>query len=156
MKQIVHLTLGGLAVIILVIAAVIFIRSNPAGIKVGTSTQNVPVVTNNNIRVSSPISNDYISSPLVIKGEAKGTWYFEASFPVVLTDGGGVIIAQGIAQANPPAGGDWMTTNFVPFTATLNFTKPSNDKNGFLILKKDNPSGLPQNADSLEIPVNFK
>jgi len=38
----------------------------------------------------------------------------------------------------------------------LNFTKPSYGKNGFLILEKDNPSGLLQYDDSLEIPVNFK
>ena len=87
-----------------------------------------------------------------MKGEARGTWNFEASFPVVLTNWDGLIIAEGIAQAQS----DWMTEDFVPFIATLNFEKPSYGKNGFLILKKDNPSGLSQNDESLEIPVNFK
>jgi hypothetical protein len=108
-------------------------------------------VLNKNIFVTNPISNTEISSPLVVTGEAKGTWFFEASFPVVLTNWDGLIIGQGIAQAK----GDWMTENFVPFTATLNFTKPSYGKNGFLILKKDNPSGLAQYDDSIEIPVKF-
>ena len=89
---------------------------------------------NSNIYVSYPQDNDKISTPLIIKGKAKGTWYFEASFPVVLTDLDGVILAQGVAKANS----DWMTTNFVPFTATINFTKSNNSQNGFLILKKDN------------------
>ncbi|MEI6528440.1 MAG: Gmad2 immunoglobulin-like domain-containing protein [bacterium] len=106
---------------------------------------------NNNIHVSNPIANTVIASPLIIKGEAKGPWFFEASFPVVLKDSKGVIIAQGIAQAQS----DWMTTGFVPFTATLNFTKPSSGTTGTLIFKKDNPSGLPQNDDALEIQVKF-
>ncbi len=112
---------------------------------------SVASVSNENILVANPKPNDQINSPLLIKGEARGTWFFEASFPVVLTDWDGKIIARGIAQAE----GDWMTTGFVPFTATLDFTKPSYGKNGFLILKKDNPSGLPQNDSSVEIPVNF-
>ena len=113
---------------------------------------SVASVSNENILWSNPTPNDQINSPLLIKGEARGTWFFEASFPVVLTDWDGKIIARGIAQAE----GDWMTTGFVPFTATLDFTKPSYGKNGFLILKKDNPSGLPQNDASAEIPVRFE
>ena len=106
---------------------------------------------NENIHVSNPIANTVITSPLVIKGEAKGNWFFEASFPVVLTDWDGLIIAQGIATAE----GDWMIMDFVPFTATLTFTKPSYGATGSLILKKDNPSGLPQYDDALEITVKF-
>lgn len=103
------------------------------------------------IRVSTPRPNQTISSPITITGQARGNWYFEASFPVVLTDGDGKIIAQGIAQAKS----DWMTTEFVPFEATLIFTVDKNVYNnkGSLILRKDNPSGLPQNDDALEIPV---
>jgi len=44
----------------------------------------------------------------------------------------------------------------VPFTATLTFTKPPYENSGTLILKKDNPSGLPQNDAALEIPIVFK
>jgi hypothetical protein len=105
------------------------------------------------IRVDSPRLNQTISSPLTITGEARGNWYFEASFPVVLTNWDGLIIAQGIAQAK----GDWMTTGFVPFEATLTFTVDKNtySNRGFLILKKDNPSGLPEHDDALEIPIMF-
>jgi hypothetical protein len=103
------------------------------------------------IKVSYPTSGSEISSPLVITGEARGTWFFEASFPIVLTDKDGVTITQGIATAQS----DWMTEDFVPFTATLNFEKPSSGENGFLILKKDNPSGLPENDDELKIPIIF-
>jgi hypothetical protein len=50
-----------------------------------------------------------------------------------------------------------MTEDFVPFKATLNFTVDKNiySRNGALILKKDNPSGLPEYDDALEIPIVF-
>lgn len=105
------------------------------------------------IRLESPRPNEIIKSPLVIKGEARGTWFFEASFPVMLVDWDGKIIAQGVAQAKS----DWMTTEFVPFEATLKFVveKDIYSLNGALILRKDNPSGLPKNDDALEIPIVF-
>jgi len=105
------------------------------------------------IRVVSPRPNETIRSPLKIAGEARGIWFFEASFPVFLTDWDGKIIAEGFATAK----GDWMTTEFVPFEAALAFTPEANiySNRGTLILKKDNPSGLPQNDDALEIPVTI-
>lgn len=105
------------------------------------------------IRISTPRPNQTISSPLTITGEARGNWYFEASFPVFLVDWDGRIIAQGVAQAKS----DWMTTDFVPFEAALTFTVDKNaySNKGSLILKKDNPSGLPQNDDALEIPIVY-
>lgn len=107
----------------------------------------------NLIRINTPRPNQTISNPLTITGEARGNWFFEASFPVVLTDWDGRIIAQGIAQAKS----DWMTTDFVPFEAMLTFTVDKNaySNKGSLILRKDNPSGLPQNDDALEIPIVF-
>ncbi|MBI3888698.1 hypothetical protein HY311_02810 [Candidatus Nomurabacteria bacterium] len=118
-------------------------------------TQNTNTNTENPksdlIRVETPQPGENISSPVVIKGTARGSWFFEASFPVVLADWDGLIIAQGTAKAK----GDWMTADFVPFEATLTFkTYAKNYSNkGTLILRKDNPSGLPKNNDSLEIPV---
>lgn len=106
------------------------------------------------IRLTSPRPGDTVSSPLTITGEARGTWMFEASFPIMITDWDGKIIGEGHGEAQ----GDWMTSEFVPFKATLNFTVPKDTpyKRGTLILKKDNPSGLPENDDALEIPVLFK
>jgi len=106
----------------------------------------------NLIVVDTPRPNQIISSPLVIKGKARGSWFFEASFPVVLTNWDGLIIASGVASA----GEGWMTAEFVPFTAELQFKNPEYKNNGTLILKKDNPSGLPENDDALEIPILFE
>jgi len=107
------------------------------------------------IKIDNPRPNQTIKSPIIIKGQAKGNWFFEASFPIKLFDTNGNQLGTAIAQANPPAGGDWMTTDFVPFKATLEFTNPATDT-GNLILEKDNPSGLPQNADQLRVPVKFE
>ena len=109
------------------------------------------------IKVTQPVPNAVINSPLEIKGLARGNWYFEASFPVVLTDWDGLVIAKGVATAQ----GDWMTEDFVPFTISMDFVSPykAGDpdfmKNGSLILQKDNPSGLSENEDALEIPIKF-
>lgn len=105
----------------------------------------------NFIHINSPRPNESIKSPLIIKGEARGNWFFEASFPIFLTDWDGKIIAQSIATAKS----DWMTDNFIPFEATLVFSMDTNiySNKGTLILKKDNPSGLSQYDDALEIPV---
>jgi len=105
----------------------------------------------NLIRLESPLPNSIITNPLSIKGEARGNWFFEASFPIYLTDWDGLIIAEGYATAE----GEWMTTEFVPFSANLTFTKPEYKNNGSLILRKDNPSGLPEHDDALEIPIFF-
>jgi hypothetical protein len=103
------------------------------------------------IVLSSPLPNDTVTSPLVVSGEARGTWYFEASFPVRLLDGNGNEIAVEPAQAQ----GDWMTEDFVPYSVVLEFETPSTP-NGTLILQKDNPSGLPEHDQSLSIPVLFQ
>ena len=105
------------------------------------------------IKITSPRPNATVQSPLTITGEARGYWYFEASFPVFLVDWDGKIIAQGIATAKD----NWMTEEFVPFEAKLEFTVDPQvySNRGALILKKDNPSGLPEHDDALEIPILF-
>ncbi|MBI1998737.1 MAG: peptidylprolyl isomerase [Parcubacteria group bacterium] len=111
------------------------------------------------IRLDSPQPNEAIGSPLIVRGSARGNWFFEASFPLILTDWDGKIIAESFAQAkSDPATGEvnWMTSEFVPFEGTLIFETPSYGERGALILKKDNPSGLPENDDALEVPIMFK
>ena len=110
---------------------------------------------NDLVRVTTPAPNSAVKSPLIVQGEARGYWFFEASFPVKILDGNGTTLGVGIAQANPPAHGDWMTENFVPFSTTLVFNIPAT-KHGTLVLEKDNPSGLPEHGDKLHFPVVFE
>ncbi|MFA5644537.1 MAG: Gmad2 immunoglobulin-like domain-containing protein [Patescibacteria group bacterium] len=103
------------------------------------------------IRIDFPLPNSEISSPLEISGTARGLWYFEASFPITLVDSKGNIIVESFATAQD----DWMTEEFVPFLSQLEFSSPASGSRGKLILKKDNPSGLVEHDDFLEIPVIF-
>ena len=109
------------------------------------------------IVLTVPAPNTTAMNPLLIQGKARGTWFFEASFPVILTNWDGLIIAEGVATAE----GEWMTEEFVPFSVNLEYQNPykAGDpdfmKRGSLILKKDNPSGLPEHDDVLEIPIFF-
>lgn len=103
------------------------------------------------IFITSPKENISIGNPLHIEGRAPGNWFFEASAPVTLTNWDGLIIAEGYITAI----GDWMTTDYVPFSGDINFTKPDYGANGFLILQKDNPSDMPENDDSAQMTIQF-
>jgi hypothetical protein len=139
-----------LGLVLLLSAAAIFGRSlTGKSVVVSPTPTPDPMIV-----IDQPQPGAQITSPLKVTGRARGTWFFEASFPVILTDWDGKIIASVPAQAK----GDWMTTDFVAFEATLTYSNPGAvvSSRGALILKKDNPSGLPANEDSREIPVFFK
>jgi hypothetical protein len=109
-------------------------------------------VTDDMIVLYDPAPGARIDSPVRVRGKARGPWYFEASFPVILKDQNGTILAQVPAQAQS----EWMTTDWVEFDVTIPFTPPLSGTKGTLILQKDNPSGLPQYDDEREITVYFK
>ena len=104
------------------------------------------------IFIDTPLEEGIVTSPLKITGRAPGNWFFEASAPVTITNWNGLIIGQSYITAQ----GDWMTTNYVPFEGTLEFTNTEYGDYGFLILQKDNPSGEPQFDDAIEFKVLFK
>lgn len=103
------------------------------------------------IEVYSPSPFAVITSPLKISGRARGNWFFEATFPVKIVDSDGKTIATSYMTAKD----DWMTENFVEFEGIIEFPQSETEK-GFIILEKDNPSGLPEYDDSLKIPIQFQ
>ena len=103
------------------------------------------------LKVDTPLAGSKISSPVTVSGQAVGPWFFEASFPVDVTDSDGNILGQGFVQAQS----EWMTTDFVPFEGEVTFG-PTTDTNGFIVFRKDNPSGLPEHDDSRIMPVSFE
>lgn len=113
-----------------------------------TTTEKWPLSYQDLIEVNAPSLG---ATTLAVSGKARGNWYFEASFPVELRDASGKTIAQSPAAAQ----GDWMTTEYVPFTASLTFPKQPAGSKGVLVLKNDNPSGDPARDKSVEIPVTF-
>lgn len=100
--------------------------------------------------VFMPQANQTIKSPLTVAGKARGNWFFEASFPIKLVDSQGKEIAVSYVQSI----GDWMTTEFVPFSGQLKFSVSATAAGEF-ILKNDNPSGLPQYDKEIRIPVTI-
>lgn len=143
---------------IIIVAAIVGIivnreqknEPNPTPTPTETPTPRPENPLDDLIQVLTPHPEETVSSPLTITGKARGTWYFEASFPAILKDENGTILAQMPVQAQ----GDWMTEDFVPFSLSMTFSEPTT-ATGTLILQKDNPSGLPENDEQLEIPVRF-
>lgn len=102
------------------------------------------------ITVAVPRIGEMVKSPLTITGKARGYWFFEASFPIRIYDDAGQELGVAVAQAQD----EWMTTEFVSFKAVLEFKSPATET-GVLVLEKDNPSGLAENADELRVPIKF-
>ncbi len=100
------------------------------------------------VLVVMPQANQTISSPLTVEGQARGNWFFEASFPIELIDNQGKVLGRSYVQAQS----DWMTENFVPFKGEINYQLAATTT-GKLVLKNDNPSGLPQYDKKIEMPV---
>lgn len=103
------------------------------------------------IVVEHPVPGAVTGKRVVVNGRARGTWFFEASFPVELLDKDGRNIATGIAQAE----GEWMTENFVPYRVTLE-APSSYVGRATLVLHKDNPSGLSEHDASVSIPITIE
>lgn len=148
-----------LLLVIIVGFVVLFAVPNSAGTSqpgsaLSTTTPQTTTsiaVIDNLIEVTAPVIDATISSPLTVTGQARGTWYFEASAPYELRNSVGTVISQGHIDAQ----GDWMTEEFVPFKATIQFTKQKAGTTGTLVLRNDNPSGDPARDRVLEIPVKF-
>jgi len=102
------------------------------------------------ITVNHPQPYSQVSSPLTVLGKARGYWFFEGDFPIRIEDEKGNLMAKGFASTNE----DWMTEDFISFEGRLEFD--SLTESGFLVLERDNPSGLEENDDELKIPVKFK
>lgn len=103
------------------------------------------------IKVELPFPGAVVGKDFSVIGEARGNWYFEASFPIELLDKDGKLLATAVAQAQ----GEWMTTEFVPFKADFRapqfYIGPAT-----LVLKKDNASGLPEHDASISFPITVE
>lgn len=103
------------------------------------------------IVVNTPTPGAVTGKSFSVVGKARGTWYFEASFPVEIRDKDGNMLVQTPAQAQ----GDWMTTEFVPFKVDVE-VPDSYIGLATLVLKKDNPSGLPEHDAFIMFPITIE
>lgn len=102
------------------------------------------------IVVAEPIENDLVTSPLQLSGEARGYWFFEATAPVQVLSLSGDVLGESWVTAQ----GTWMTESFVPFTGEVSFD-PGQETQGYVVFRKQNASGLPENDAEILIPVQF-
>jgi hypothetical protein len=110
----------------------------------------LPAAKTDLIKIETLHSGDTIQSPLTVSGQARGNWFFEASFPIKVLDKNGKVIGMGNGQAE----GEWMTENFVPWKATVSFIAPAFG-GGEVIFMKDNPSGLPEHDAEVRVSIIF-
>jgi hypothetical protein len=130
-KKIIWLPISLAIIIVILVAVLLFVSVNKSDVK--------------NVTVKS---GQEITSPLVVEGEAKGSWFFEGNMPIKILDEAGNILGTSYVMAKT----DWMTEDYVAFKGEINFATPTGGK-GFLVIAKDNPSGLAENDKEIKIPV---
>lgn len=146
---------GIVIVLLIVIGAMAWLWAKPVEAPSTDVATTTPVVTdtpdstplNARVVIDAPKSGATVPSTFTVTGKAPGPWYFEASFPVQVRDQDNNKVGQGIATALT----DWMTTDDVAFKADITVTSYKGPAT--LVLMRDNPSGMPENDDSVEIPI---
>src|SRR5690606_10981985 len=101
------------------------------------------------IEVFSPHPGGVVGKEFLVVGMARGNWFFEVCFPFEVIRQNGNQIGGGVATAT----GDWMTTDFVEFKTDLIDLPSAYMGPATLVLRRDNPSGLPENDASISIPI---
>lgn len=148
-----------IVVIILVVIGGWYLSQRKAGVtSTNTQTTNTDQVfpesstpATADMIVVNPISTSTpIKSPLKVTGKARGTWFFEASAPIAIVDIDGKPLGTGHIEATS----DWMTTEFVPFTGTIEFTLATSTPDvGAVVFFNDNPSGQASTSYYTALPV---
>jgi hypothetical protein len=139
-----------IALVVLVTVAILgaVLVAWPASTVTPTEDENQAAqFVSENVRVDSPHIGETVPSTIIVRGEARGSWFFEASFPLQVRDPDNNKVGQGFAMTTD----DWMTTEFVPFEGKViveNYSGPAT-----LVFLKDNPSGLPELDDAVEFPI---
>lgn len=101
------------------------------------------------IVLAEPAPGTIVASPLIIRGQAPGTWFFEGDFQVYLKDIEGNIISRGFVSAKS----DWMTKSPVPFEGVVEFPTQEHSNKLILELRKNNPSDRAELDDGIEFVV---
>lgn len=135
-----------ISIVVVAVAVVFFIYNNKNDIVIKPSD------VDNLIVLVVPIKNAEISSPLVVAGRARGSWFMDSKFPIILLDSYDNVVSESHATAQSK----WKNDEFVKFTGNIQFSNFIKGSKGKLVLKKDNSTGLPEYDDSLEIPIIFK
>ncbi|HEY9586109.1 MAG TPA: Gmad2 immunoglobulin-like domain-containing protein [Candidatus Paceibacterota bacterium] len=108
-------------------------------------------ITNPKVHVYFPTPGTTVSTPIAFSGEARGSWFFEGSFPVEVRN----ITGKTIAKSNAVTRDEWITEEFVSFEGDILLLPQTPSGPLFLVLKKDNSSGDPTKDEEVIVPVNY-
>lgn len=134
--------------IVVVLAYFVFVVPAPSAVS-GTATDSAATQPlSERVVVTSPKANAIVKETFVVAGSAPGNWFFEGSFPIKVVDKDGNVLVNTYATAQ----GEWMTTEQVTFTSNVAITGKYVGP-ATLVLLLNNPSGLPENDDSVEISI---
>lgn len=103
------------------------------------------------IRVELPFPGAVTGKAFGVTGEARGYWFFEASFPVEVLDEEGNTLVSHYAEATD----EWMTEDFVPFRAEIQVPETYMGR-ATLVLHRSNASGLPEHDASISFPFTIE
>lgn len=120
----------------------------------GVVPEDVDTVAEKKVRgpsIEVPAYDAVVANPVEVRGTAPGFWFFEASLPVSIEDSSGTVLVAVPFSAE----GEWMTEGDVPFSGSISV--PGSYKGpAFLVIARDNPSGLPENDASIKIPITIE
>ncbi len=90
--------------------------------------------------------------PLIVDGNARESWFHNGSFPIIIKDDTGTVIASApaVAQSFKEMEG------FISYKATLVFSGAAKTDKGTLILEAANPSGDASKANAMVLPLKFE
>lgn len=150
MKRLIFILIGLIIITALVVLGVRYFSPNQTEEQNNDQSQKNAPELEENIRISSPQAMQKVTSPITIKGEARGSWFFEGVFSAKVLDENG----KKLGERNIQSQGDWMTDQFVSFQGQIEFSTPTTTT-GQVVLEKSNPSGKPQNSEKRVIVVEF-
>ncbi len=111
----------------------------------------VTACSENLLLVTEPPTDQPLSIPQTISGQAHGSWYFEGEFGYQLQDQNGNVLSESFLLAQE----DWMQDDLVAFSGEITSALPPETTKGKIIFQNANPSGLPENSKSFEYTVTF-
>jgi hypothetical protein len=121
---------------------------------------------NKDAQIDRPTATEEIMNGYVVRGKATGAWLFEGNTELRLETTKGALISSQLAKV--VEGADWMTSDLVPWTATIEFSTTSKalatltaeqKKQGIdarIVFVKSNASGDPERDETLVQTVRLK
>jgi len=93
--------------------------------------------------IQSPLPKEFVSSPLVIQGNAKRGWFFEGEIDIELVDANGKVVKRWFGRA--------LAAKRFPFRAEVEFSAPSTNA-GELVIFKETEVGV---RTEYHLPIRF-